>query len=159
MLLVNPHLTPSPATWHTPCLSTSHPPSAPSHTKHKKHVLRDMFIMSSGSLTTPFKLNIKNTPTWACFRHLAAYSCHPSHWTWKIHPSGCVFHVWCLLLHLAPHTELLKCAHCSTFFMFSVLLSLTPPAKHQKHALGSVFFVFRFSSPCPSCWTLNHTFF
>src|SRR6266545_1619568 len=35
ILLVNPHLTPPPATQHTPHLSTSHPPSAPSHTKHE----------------------------------------------------------------------------------------------------------------------------
>src|SRR6266511_5853891 len=35
MLLVNPHLTPSPAIQHAPHLSTSHPPPAPSHTKHE----------------------------------------------------------------------------------------------------------------------------
>src|SRR6266545_3998138 len=35
MLLVNSHLTPSPATQHAPHLPTSHPPPAPSHTKHE----------------------------------------------------------------------------------------------------------------------------
>src|SRR6266508_1847973 len=88
MFLVNPHLsdlTPPPATRHTPHLS---PFSSLSH-QTRKHVPETWFHV----LQVPLMPNIENTPTWACFRCLAASSPHSLMLDTKNTPPRRVLHV------------------------------------------------------------------
>src|SRR5438445_96261 len=72
-----PHPMASPTIRHTPHPSINHP-SFSSDTNHEEYVLRDVFFVSGGSLTTPL------------------------HQTSKTRPHGRVFDVQ-LLLHPTPH--------------------------------------------------------
>ena len=77
-MFLNPHLTPSPATWDTPHLSTTVP------------------------LRLPLTPNMKDTSLRMCFSCPAAPQPHLSFQTSKMHLHGRVFNVQ-LLLHLASH--------------------------------------------------------
>jgi len=94
--LVNPHLIPSPTTWHT----LTCPPAV--------HLLLPL---------TP------NTSSGMCFRVQQLWP-HPSCWTSKTRPHGHVFDVR-LLLHLAPHTGHEKHALRGVFFVSGVFSTLS----------------------------------